>query len=49
MPTIDVDYSELERLLNLQLNGDTTKLDDVLAYVKGEVKAYSEKGEHSEH
>jgi phenylalanyl-tRNA synthetase beta chain len=43
MPTIDVDYSELERLLNLKLNGDMAKLDDVLAYVKGEVKAYSEK------
>jgi phenylalanyl-tRNA synthetase beta chain len=43
MPTIDVDYAELERLLNLRLNGDMTKLDDVLAYIKGEVKAYSEK------
>jgi phenylalanyl-tRNA synthetase beta chain len=43
MPTIDVDCSELERLLNLKLNGDMAKLDDVLAYVKGEVKAYSEK------
>ena len=43
MPTIDVDYGELERLLNLHLNGDMAKLDEILAYVKGEVKAYSEK------
>ncbi|MCL4429213.1 MAG: phenylalanine--tRNA ligase subunit beta [Chloroflexi bacterium] len=43
MPTIDVDYPELERLLNVQLNGDMAKLDDILAYVKAEVKAFNEK------
>ena len=43
MPTIDVDYLELERLINVQLNGDMEKLDDILAFVKGEVKAYNEK------
>lgn len=43
MPTIDVDYPELERLLNVKLNGDIAKLDDILAYIKGEVKAFNEK------
>jgi phenylalanyl-tRNA synthetase beta chain len=43
MPTIDVDLSELERLLNIQLNGDMAKLDDILAFVKAEVKAQNPK------
>ncbi len=41
MPTIDVDYSELERLLGLKLDGDIAKLDELLAFVKGEVKLYN--------
>jgi phenylalanyl-tRNA synthetase beta chain len=43
MPTIDVDYPELERLLNVKLNCDMAKLDDILAYVKAEVKGFNEK------
>jgi phenylalanyl-tRNA synthetase beta chain len=43
MPTIDVDYAELERLLNVKLNGDMAKLDVILAYVKAEVKGFNEK------
>ena len=43
MPTIDVDYLELERLLGMQLNADMEKLDEILAYVKGEVKAFDQK------
>jgi phenylalanyl-tRNA synthetase beta chain len=43
MPTIDVDYAELELLLHLNLNGDMEKLDDILAYVKAEVKGYDQK------
>jgi phenylalanyl-tRNA synthetase beta chain len=43
MPTIDIDYAELELLLNVKLNGDMAKLDDILAYVKAEVKAFNEK------
>ena len=43
MPTIDVDYPELERLLNVKLNGDMAKLDDILAYVKAEVKGSTKK------
>lgn len=43
MPTIDVESSELERLLGLSLKGDTERLDELLALVKGEVKLYDEK------
>ena len=43
MPTIDVEYQELERLLGLELQGDMARLDEILAYVKGEVKLYSER------
>lgn len=40
MPTIDLDYNELERLLGVKINGDMEKLDDILSYVKSEVKLY---------
>jgi phenylalanyl-tRNA synthetase beta chain len=43
MPTIDIDYAELQRLLKVQLNGDMEKLDDMLAYVKAEVKGFDQK------
>jgi phenylalanyl-tRNA synthetase beta chain len=43
MPTIDVSYKELQHLLGIQLNGNMEKLDDILANVKGEVKAFDEK------
>ena len=42
MPTIDVEYLELERLLGLKLDGDMAKLDDILAFIKGEVKQYNQ-------
>ena len=42
MPTIDVEYQELERLLNLDLQGNMKKLDEILAFIKGEVKLYNE-------
>lgn len=41
MPTIDVEYNELERLLDLILDCDMEKLDEILAFVKAEVKGYS--------
>ena len=41
MPTIDVEYNELERLLCVKLNGDMEKLDGILAFVKAEVKGYN--------
>src|SRR3990170_331574 len=43
MPTIEVESAELERLLGLTLHDDVSKLDEVLALVKGEVKLYDEK------
>ena len=43
MPTIDIDYAEFERLLNLKLNGDMAELDNILAFVKAEVKVFNEK------
>jgi phenylalanyl-tRNA synthetase beta chain len=43
MPTIDVDYAELQRLLNMELNNDMEKLDDILAFIKAEVKGVNQK------
>ena len=43
MPTIDVEYAEFERLLGVKLQGDMEKLDEILAFVKSEVKLYGEK------
>jgi len=40
MPTIDVEYAELERLLGVKLQGDMEKLDEGLAFVKSEVMLY---------
>jgi phenylalanyl-tRNA synthetase beta chain len=42
MPTIDVEYSELERLLSVKLDGNMEKLDEILAFVKAEVKGYNQ-------
>jgi phenylalanyl-tRNA synthetase beta chain len=43
MPTIDVDYAEFERMLGKVLNRDLEKVNDVLAFAKGEVKLFDEK------
>jgi phenylalanyl-tRNA synthetase beta chain len=43
MPTIDIDYAEFEKLLGLQLHGDMEKVNEVLEFVKGEVKLWDEK------
>ncbi|MGF3522496.1 MAG: phenylalanine--tRNA ligase subunit beta [Candidatus Bathyarchaeia archaeon] len=40
MPTIDIDYNELKRLLKVDINDDVEKLDEILSYVKSEVKFY---------
>jgi phenylalanyl-tRNA synthetase beta chain len=42
VPTIDIEYQELERLLSLDLHWKMEKLDEILANVKGEVKLFSE-------
>jgi phenylalanyl-tRNA synthetase beta chain len=41
MPTIDIEYRELQQLLNVDFKGDMEKLDDFLAFVKAEVKGYN--------
>ncbi len=43
MPTIDVNLAEFEKLLGIDYRGDMNKLDEALAFVKSEVKAYNEK------
>jgi phenylalanyl-tRNA synthetase beta chain len=45
MPTIDVDYAEFEHLLGIALHGDMAKLNEILAFVKSEVKLYDEQEE----
>ena len=42
MPTIEVDCAELERFLGFTSQGETTKLDEILAFVKGEVKLFDQ-------
>jgi len=42
MPTIEVDCNDFQNLLGMELPNDKEKLDDLLAYVKGEVKTLNE-------
>jgi phenylalanyl-tRNA synthetase beta chain len=42
MPTIEVDYADLEKMLGVELHKDLEKLNDILAFVKGEVKIFDE-------
>ena len=43
MPTIDIDYAEFGSMLGLELNKDLEKINEILAFVKGEVKLFDEK------
>ena len=43
MPTIDVDYAELQKMLGIDLKREPEKIDDVLAFAKAEVKLFDEK------
>jgi phenylalanyl-tRNA synthetase beta chain len=43
MPTIDIDYSEFERMLGIALDKDQERIDEVLAFAKAEVKIFDEK------
>jgi phenylalanyl-tRNA synthetase beta chain len=45
MPTIDIEYAEFEKLLGIELHKNMDKANDVLAYVKGEVKLWDEKAD----
>ncbi|MDI6904518.1 MAG: phenylalanine--tRNA ligase subunit beta [Candidatus Bathyarchaeia archaeon] len=42
MPTIEVDYADFERMLGIELHKDLEKLNDILAFVKGEAKPFDE-------
>jgi len=42
MPTIEVDYSDFKKMLGIELHKDLEKLNDILAFVKGEVKLFDE-------
>lgn len=42
MPTIEVDYADFEKILGIELHEDLEKLNDILAFVKGEVKLLDE-------
>jgi phenylalanyl-tRNA synthetase beta chain len=43
MPSIDIEYAEFEKLLGIELHSDMEKVNEALAYVKGEVKLFDEK------
>jgi phenylalanyl-tRNA synthetase beta chain len=43
MPTIDIDYTEFEKMLGIKLNKDPEKINEVLALAKGEMKVFDEK------
>jgi len=43
MPTIDVDYADFEKTLGVGLFKDMEKLDEILAFVKGEAKLLDER------
>jgi phenylalanyl-tRNA synthetase beta chain len=40
MPTLDIDLAEFEKLLGVAFCGNMERLDDLLAFVKSEVKLY---------
>jgi phenylalanyl-tRNA synthetase beta chain len=43
VPTIDLDYAEFEKMLGMNMNKDLEKINEVLAFAKGEVKLFDEK------
>jgi phenylalanyl-tRNA synthetase beta chain len=45
MPTIEIDYLEFEKLLALELHRNMEKVNEILEFVKGEVKLFDEKAD----
>ena len=43
MPTIEVDFAEFVKLLGVELEKDTDRVNEVLAFAKGETKSIDEK------
>ncbi len=48
MPTIDVDYAELQKMLGIDLKRDPEKIDAVLAFAKGRSQTLRRKDGHDE-
>ncbi|MCK4952987.1 phenylalanine--tRNA ligase subunit beta [Candidatus Bathyarchaeota archaeon] len=48
MPTIEIDYQDFQNLLGIDLPKEPEKLDDILSYVKGEVKLLKDNELHIE-
>jgi len=48
MPTIEIDFEDLESLLSVDLPRDSEKLNGILSYVKGEVKLLEDNELHIE-
>jgi len=42
MPSIEVDYADFEKMLGIEIYKNLEKLNDILAFVKGEVKVFDE-------
>lgn len=45
MPTIDIEYSEFEKLLGLEFHKDMDRVNEALEFVKGEVKLWDAKAD----
>lgn len=43
MPTIDIDYNDFETLLGVQLDKNLERINDILAFAKGEAKLFNER------
>lgn len=48
MPTIEIDYEDFQRLLRVELPKTAEEIDELLSYVKGEVRLLSEEEIHIE-
>ncbi len=48
MPTIEIDYGDLQSLIGVDLPKSVEELDEILSYVKGEVKLLNEHEVHVE-
>jgi len=48
MPTIEIDYEDFKNLIGIELPRDPEGLDDILSYVKGEVKLFEDNELHIE-
>jgi phenylalanyl-tRNA synthetase beta chain len=45
MPTIEIEYQDFVKLLGIRIEKNVEKLNEILTFVKGEVKAFDEKEE----